>query len=309
MHLRTITFALIMSTAVLGCSSTQHSQTLPVKNGERIYPSMPILSDTPFHWNDADSEALNVVKMARPAGIGNSLDDVIDGTRASIGRVGGLSGLFDAALGFATSGVVGALEQSNTRGMVNDRIEFKPAIVEVINKSAVYQDGAPNYKLVRDYLAKKIQSAVQKGHPGIDFHGIYSSYDGVKKYNGAPRFELDLPISNESICQAFRAIQFDDDDIEPRIQRNFAKIYVDGENEDKWFCPLSFRLFVTHTVNDSDIVVVAELVSGAYFMDSLIAHYDGYVVMPDYYKGGKTVMKQGYAFVAKNGQKLLFQKH
>jgi hypothetical protein len=292
--------AISLGLLLVGCGST--SKNLSKVDGEFIYPSMPILEESVFVWNDEDSEALNIVKMAQPAGIGNSLRDYQDGTQASIGQIGGLSGLFDAGLGLMSSGLFTVAQGESLRGGVNSAVEFKPAIVEVVDQSLVYVQGKPSYKKVRDYVANKVMKSIEVDHPDIEWGGIYSIY------NGSEKFDFRLVINNESVCKKVRQVSTGDINAEPFMKRNFSEIYVDGEDVIRNYCSVGFDLTLPYKTVEDKIVIVAEMVNSPYFVEYIVRNYEGYVVIPDYFAfNSKNIMRADFAFVAKKGEKLLFQ--
>ncbi|WP_371196102.1 hypothetical protein [Glaciecola sp. SC05] len=292
--------ALSLGLLLVGCGST--SKNLSKVDGEFIYPSMPILEESVFVWNENESEALNVVKMAQPAGIGNSLRDYQDGTQASIGQIGGLSGLVDAGFGFWSSGLFTVVQGESLRAGVNNAVEFNPAIVDVVNKNDVSINGAPSYKLVRNYIAQKVKAAIAIEHPDVTWGGVYSVHSGVEKN------DLFLVFNDEASCRKNRSLMRGEVDTKPIAVRKLSDVFIDGPNENGTYCGFSFDLSITYTTESDDIVIVAESLYAPYFVEALVNHYDGYVVVPDYYKfSSKSVMRTKYAYVSKSGEKLLFE--
>jgi hypothetical protein len=293
--------AVIALTCLWGCSSTDKS--LPVVNGELVYPSMPILKDEVYQWDNSKSEALNVVEMARPAGIGNSVQDYANGEHATIGYIGAGSGLIGAALGLATSGLMGVVQEESTRAGANQLTLFNPTVVDVVDSASVSVNGQPNYKKVRNYLAKKIMAAIDQEHENVGWSGVYSIYDGQEKH------DLILLIDDLGTCKKYMQARMDDIDAEPFMVRNLSKVLLDGEDIEKSYCAIGFNISVTQRGENNKLVLVAEAESGGYFMDALIEHYDGFVVVPDYFKLNRfNSVETDYSYVSKHGQKILFQR-
>lgn len=293
--------AITLAILIGGCGST--SKGLPTENGELIYPSMPIIKENKFEWDDSKSEALNVVYMAKPAGIGNSLRDYDDGRQASIGLTGGLSGLFDVGLGLASSGLFTVVQGESLRDGANSAVEFKPTIVDVVSKELIYENGKPTYKKVRNHIAKKVMDAINANQDDVEWGGVYSLYDGTK------RFDMQLIINNESVCKNVRRVSSGDENEEPFMTRNFSRIFVDGEDKIRQYCSFGFYINIPYETANDEVVIVAEMQSGPYFVEGIVKNYDGYVVVPDiYYFNSQRAMKTDYAYVSKNGDKLLFQK-
>jgi len=298
---RLLSFIAAALIVVSGCAST--SNELKVVNGEFVYPPMTILSDQPFVWDDSQSHAMNVVRMAQPAGIGLTLVDRDDGKNATIGDYSAASGLLDAGLGLFSSGLFTVVQGESLRAGVNSKARFMPTIVDVLDKKLVYENGQPSYKKVRDYVGNKVMLAVSKAHPDIEWGGIYSIYDGNRKN------DLVLVIKDEANCKKSMVMVTGDKNANPFVSRNLAESFVDGRNEVVDYCLLGFKLYTTATNNNGGIIVAAELKFGPYFIEALTQHYDGYTIIPDYFSyNSKYSVKTDYAFVSNNGEELLFKK-
>lgn len=287
-----------------GCNSTYvNPQKMTMVNGEYQFPPMPIIQQKPFVWDESKSEAMNVITMANPAGIGNGLRDLEDGTQASINNHGILTGLVDATLGLVDGGIVGAAQSEGLRSGVNDLVEFKPAIVEIVEPELVVNDGQIDYLMVRELITEKVHSAVEKAHPDIQWGGVYALYDGSE------RFDMSLVITSEKECKAERIKATGDEDAEAFLVRDFSSIFVDSNEGITQSCSFGFKLSSTGVTKTGKVVVVAEMKSGISFVQDIIDNYDGYVVVPDeFYFNRHWKERKDFVFVSKNGEQLLLQK-
>ena len=114
-----------------GCASTSNQNDTPQ------YPVLKVLSDKPYVWEDSISEALNIARMAQPAGVGVGMMDYPDGTKATTGRVSSGMQLFDAALGLGASGLFGVLQMGSLNEGVNSDLDWKPSIVSLVDKGEI----------------------------------------------------------------------------------------------------------------------------------------------------------------------------
>lgn len=288
------------------CKSTD--KELPQSNGVTVFPSMETLSDSDFLWNDEYSEALNVARLAFPAGVGNIYRDYDDGKDASIGtRVGGITKLFDVALGAYGSGIFGAVQMEALNNGIENAQEWKPTIVDIVDSSEFIEAGTNNkysFRKVRDYVAKKIRTAIQQEHNNVAFGDTLS----LKRSKAYYKDSLTQVIKGD-VCWPLR--EFGTPSYKDvQLQRNnYSEHFYDGANVVEDYCSYSLELFITYELPNEQIAIVAAVRSGDYMNEALIKHYDGYVLVPDWYKASSTnVVENGYAFVAKNGEKLLFQK-
>lgn len=65
-YIGTLSLSLVISAAMAGCASTSES----LSNQGAVYPELKVMSDRTYVWDDSISEALNVARMAQPAGVG-----------------------------------------------------------------------------------------------------------------------------------------------------------------------------------------------------------------------------------------------
>lgn len=288
----------VASLLAVGCASTSDSNSVK-KAGSNGYPVLKVLSDKPYVWDDSISEALNVARMAQPAGVGNGMRDFTDGTLANTGRIGGGTRVFDAGLGLLSQGIFGVVSMEALNQGVNDQVDWKPSVVEIIDKSLVEDEGELSFLRVRDYISNKVKSAVEKEHGEVKW-GRTLTLKGSKTSNTS------ITILDEAICNRLIDFNFKGLKNPGFIEREY-KHYIDGGNGSEKFCSYSFQISVPNLV-DGKYIVVAETTFGHFLDQSLIENYDGYVLVPDFYEvNNATSAATQFAFVSKNGSKLLFQ--
>lgn len=293
---------------VAGCASTSESTQ---SNAPVSYPELKVLSDKPYVWDNSISEALNVARMAQPAGVGNGMQDFPDGKKATTGRIGGGERAFDAGLGLLSQGVFGVFSMEALNQGVNKQLDWKPSLIVTVNKSDISDSNGINFVKTRDLMAQKLIDALKKEYGDFELIGVFSS-----KFHKSSK-------GNSAI--AFRTSKCVDAGIFDAYYKENAKVkslgivngFIEGPVELNNICGLEFKVSVSNTFGDQ-LVIVAEMFGttfGSSFFDSAIAkHVDGYFLMPDYYEyltsdrmGVYKAVATRYAKVFKNGKELLFE--
>jgi hypothetical protein len=116
-----------------------------------------VLSNTPYVWDNSISEALNVARMAQPAGPGVGMKDFDDGKKAVTGKITGGERLFDAGLGLIAMGGFGVLSMESLNDGVNRQLDWKPTVVTLIPKS----DESGKLHLIYHPIAKLTYQSMQ----------------------------------------------------------------------------------------------------------------------------------------------------
>lgn len=299
-HLKVVGLTLLSISLISGCASTDDS--LPKDaTGNFVFPNMDPINAAPFVWDNSLSEALNVAKMAQPANVGIGMSDSVDGTEASIGRQGAGARLFDGALGLATSGLFGLAQSEALSQGVNRAVEWKPSIVDIVDKDVITENGKISYVKTKDYIADKIKTALIKEFPNIELG------DALTPRRKEFKTFATILIKNENLCKSMKDLTSGGRNIPPLIETNTAEEYYDGKNELIQKCDYSFSLNITGEYQDK-YIIVANIVVGHYLNDALTNHYEGYVIVPDiYFVNSVDSIKTDYAFVSKSGEKLLFK--
>lgn len=118
---------LAISAALLGCSSTPkmiERYELPIVNNQAVFPPLKLLSENIYQWDESISEALNIAKLAQPAGVANDMWDETDGKTVRIDRTGMGGRVVDGLIGFASGGAMGALSLDNLSELPRDIVSL-----------------------------------------------------------------------------------------------------------------------------------------------------------------------------------------
>lgn len=288
--------AITFSLAIAGCASTKPE--LATENGQVVFPPLKVVSNIHYEWDNSKSEALNIAHMALPAQVGNGLTDMKDGKRASTGKISGGSRLFDGAMGLAGFGLFGVLQSESLAAGVNNALNWKPSIVEVMP----YDGTNIEYSAVRDTIFDKVKSALTISFPKIQFGEALTLKGSLEKPTAW------LQVYSEEICSEARPFESLRKDVGPFTKNNLSQVYYDGPNKVEEYCAIGFDFTVAQLTGDNQAVIVAEMTRGLYFAPYLSEHYNGYMIFPDMYdiNNAETVIIK-YPFVSKSGEELLFQ--
>jgi hypothetical protein len=288
--------ALSFSLLMVGCAST--NPDLPTENGQVVFPALELASNTTYKWDDSKSEALNIAHMALPAKVGNGLTDMSDGKRASTGKIGGGSRLFDGAMGLAGFGLFGVLQSESLTAGVNSALDWKPSIVEIMPYDGINID----YSNARNLVMDKVKAALNESFPGIKFGDALTLKGGLEKPTAW------LQVYSEEICKEARPFESRKKDVGPFTKNNLSQVYYDGENKIEEYCAIGFDFTAAQPLSSNEVVIVAEMSRGLSFAPYLSKNYDGYMIFPDMYdiNSAETVLTK-YPFVSHKGEELLFQ--
>ena len=294
----------IASTLISGCASHTYSKhELPINNNKVVFPPLKVISDNQYEWDTTISEALNIAKLAQPAGVGNDMRDATDGKTVKINRNDSGNRLLEGVIGFASGGVMGAMSSDNLNRINNELVEWKPTIVEIVDKETVLVDGQIDFRNVRNMLAEKIKKAISVNYPDIQW-GESLTYKG-KDYNPM----LAQTYNNNDLCQSIREHDaLSKKNVKPNLQ-NLKNLFYDGEEKVAPICFIAFDIRATKETTEGKIALVAEMERGFMLADALAKNYDGYVMVPDiYFINSAEKIIRDYAYVSKNGKELLFEK-
>ncbi|HAQ47834.1 MAG TPA: hypothetical protein DCR37_02125 [Glaciecola sp.] len=297
--MKKLTSILIIGALASGCASTGND--LLIVNNQVVFPPLNVISENKYEWNDSISEALNIAKLAQPAGVGNDMRDATDGTTVTLNRNTSGNRLLEGALGFATGGLMGALSSDNLNRVNNESIEWKPSIVELVEKDTISENGQIDFRKARNYLATKIRAAISVDYPDMAWGDVLT--------RKGKEFEPNLTlIVTGDFCTELKKFDFKNDDELRLNSQNYKKYYVDGRDKVEVFCSGTWDISVSKELTDGRYALVAESKYGFIFNRSLINHYNGYVMVPDiYFKNSVEYETTEFAYVAKSGEQLLFQ--
>jgi hypothetical protein len=290
-----------------GCASTSES------SAPAAYPTLKVLSDTPYVWDDSISEALNVARMAQPAGVGNGMRDFADGKLATTGRIGGGTRAIDAGLGLLSQGLFGVVSMEALNAGVNRQLDWKPSVVLTVAPSQISDNSKIDYVKTRDVVSKQIIDSLKMSVPDFQLIGVFTS-----KYHDE---------TGDAVI-AFRTSKCEDSEKFDSFEGKYdgpkslgvVNGFLEGPVDLTNFCAVVFKTSVAGTLaHTNDFIVVAELFGtspGSSYFDPLIAkHLDGYFLYPDYYEyqtrdrlGVNKAVALPYAKVIKSGKEILFSK-
>ncbi|MCF4010618.1 hypothetical protein [Rheinheimera sp. UJ63] len=296
----------LVSVLVVSCASTDSSK------GTNGYPVLKILSSKPYVWDDSISEALNVARMAQPAGVGNGMKDFADGTEANTGRIGGGTRILDAGLGLLSQGVFGVISMEALNSGVNRKVDWKPSIVDFVPVKSI--DELNRFSSIQKILSEKIKDSLAAEYPDLIWHGAYTLNDKRRSH----LFNTDFLFFDKKACDESYKFSLSD-----KINANsgFNKIpqgtFFEDTSSIEEYCELGGLISIAgKTVIDGDeyYIIIFKVEFGHYFNEALSKHYDGYLIMPDYFnfvaidKPVRINVNREYASVFKKGKELLFQR-
>lgn len=286
-----------------GCASTSES------SAPAAYPTLKVLSDTPYVWDDSISEALNVARMAQPAGVGNGMRDFADGKLATTGRIGGGTRAVDAGLGLLSQGLFGVVSMEALHAGVNRQLDWKPAIVQFVPPKDVQADNTNSVSLqkLQKVVSERVKTSIESKFGKIDWAGVYS----LKKDDIS---NVTLVMRNQDVCKnAMNFISTSKKHV-GYVELNYKDHYINGEDKVEKHCVIALKSKIAGTVAHSgDLIVVSEIVSGHFFTEAIAANHPDYVIIPDFFSvnasdSAKEIgIYSDYAYVSKAGKRLMFQ--
>lgn len=301
----TLSLSLVIAASITGCASTSDSSS----NQVAVYPELRVMSDKTYIWDDSISEALNVARMAQPAGVGVGMQDFADGTKANTGRVGTGEQIFDSALGMAGMGAFGVISMNVLNSDVNDMLDWHPSFVFVVPTEEISVSGKYDLKKTQLYVGNKIKTALESSLTDMTWYGAYTLRFGGEEQNST--FAI-----NTARCHDSLKTHYIDEKKAPIKTTGISKDFFFESHDLTEFCSISLKLKVSGFIEKSGIkqaIVVGEVVEGHYFMDTVKGKLDGYMLFPESFKVVTLDSKAGkrlgypYAYAMKNGNELKFQ--
>jgi hypothetical protein len=297
-----LTLSLLIAAAMTGCVSTSESSSTQGP----AYPELKVMSDKTYVWDDSISEALNVARMAHPAGVGGGMQDFADGTKANTGRVGAGEQVFDSAIGLVGMGAYGVLSMGVLNSDVNELLDWNPSFVFLVPVNEITLSGKYDLKKTQQYVGKLLESTLKAKYSDMTWFGAYNAKGDIS--NTTYAFKT-------SECKNALSVHYYDEKNNSGFMKNNGMIFSENTNFEE-YCGIYVNLSVSGFLQKNGknhAVVVGEVNFGHYFLDSL-TKLDEYILFPDTFKivtfDSRAGKRLGYkhAFVTKNSIELKFQK-
>lgn len=174
-YIGTLSLSLVISAAMAGCASTSES----LSNQGAVYPELKVMSDRTYVWDDSISEALNVARMAQPAGVGVGMQDFADGTKANTGKVGAGEQIFDSALGMAGMGAFGVLSMGTLNSDVNEVLDWNPSFVFMVPTEDITESGKIDLKKTQKYVGNLIEGTLKTKYSDLTWYGAFHAVGDI----------------------------------------------------------------------------------------------------------------------------------
>lgn len=301
MRNQNLLMTLILGFALVGCVSA-HSD-----NG---YPVLKPISDKLYVWDDKYSEALNVALMAQPAGVGNGLRDYDDGTQAKSPRVSDFEQLLSVGFSLATGSYMDATTSASMNNQTNNLLNWQPSTIDLVDLNTISENGQVSFLKLRSIITEKHKAAISEDFQEL----IWGDTLTYKNANNKPKGTNASIAIKSTECSDIRRLMYPaNTTVTPFVSVQTSKYFVDGTDFVEELCWYSLNItvagyFVVDNVKMA--IVVSRINQGYYLLDTVIINYKGYVLVPDMVLVNPTTHKDyNYAFVAKNGEKLLFEKN
>lgn len=289
----------VLALAVTGCASTTPSKG-------PVYPELKVLSDKTYVWDNSISEALNVARMAQPAGVGLGMEDFADGTKANTGRVGAGEQVFDSALGMAGMGAYGVLSMGVLNSNVNSMLDWNPSFVFVVPNEAITELGKTDLRKTQEYIGKLIEGGLKSKYNDLTWFGAFHAVGDIS--NTTYAFKTDG-------CKKALEVHYYDPSKSSGYMKNNGSIFFEKPDFID-YCGIYVNLEVSGFImkeGKKHAVVVGEVNFGHYFLEEL-TKLDHYILFPETFKVVTFDSRAGkrlgfrHAFVTKNGNEIKFQK-
>lgn len=269
------TLAAVLAVALTGCASTSEPDRTD-------YPTLKVLNPTPYVWDDKKSLALNVAKMAEPAGVGVGLKDSDKAADATTGRSTGAERLFGLTLMGLSQGVYGMASDSVLTDKAEAALKWKPALVDLIPVSDVGTELTPQAFLkLRTIIGERIVSTIKLDIPNTSLLATYtpkvsgwvSNVTYMLSGDGCPE-SMKFHSTKPENAPNFRTVDFSQDVLETTP---FPQEY----------CPISTSLSVAGVTIKNGVnhyIVVSEIKSGQSFVTHMDEKYPGYILIPEVFE-------------------------
>ena len=273
-----LTLAVLVSSLVLGgCGSTPKSTSNEVDtNKER---ALIISSTENYIWQNDESVAYNIAKLAQPSGVGIGMRDNADPKNDNMGRSG--SSALSAVSGFLMGGFGGTASFLAMDSKNDSLRDWNPSFVTFYDEMDLdLSDPVKANKIVREDLSKNIAKALLQEYPDTKLEGVFS-------YKSP-----DVPISaiavlSGNICNMARDFGKLDLKYGNDYEQRFKTFTAENTSDIDGQCFFTFESKVSGKLKNK-IAVVSEL--GGYNVNVFIANNaannfeDGFIIFPDRFK-------------------------
>jgi hypothetical protein len=262
----------VIAATLFGCASTA-----PRERTE--YPTLTVLSPTPYVWDDSKSVALNVATMALPAGVGKGMKDYATKEEATNGQSTAGERAFGNAIMGISQGVFGVMSAMTQTSRVDKALAWQPSLVDLIPVSEVGPLDKDSFLKLRSIISQRVRTSLDAAISDIKWHDtIYTS--------NSTRFGNDFDnvfVSDKCVdYMRFHALYPDKVgafDTKDRSARSIEKVPYPTE-----YCMISLNLAVATTISRDGVsyyVVVSSFDMGHNFINQLRNTYPGYILLPN----------------------------
>lgn len=292
--------AVVAALAIAGCASTPQQVRTD-------YPSMKVLSPTPYVWDNSKSVALNVAKMAEPAGVGVGMKDYATAVEATNGQSSTTERVLGGVVMGLSQGVFGLLSTTTQSNRVDAALAWQPSLVDLIPVSEIGTDLNPQAFLkIRAKLSAQIRQSISSQLPDAVWHEpIYSS--SSQQYASSY-----TNILTSSKCHDYMKFHSYRPDEAPQYNtKDYSSQTLEKIPYPAQYCSLRLimKVATTTTLDGTDYyVVVSSFEMGQNFIEQLAMNYPGYIIVPDTFSAytldgpGSVAKVYPHAFVLNKGK-------
>jgi hypothetical protein len=270
-HIKT-TLAAVLAVALTGCASTSEPDRTD-------YPTLTVLNPTPYVWDNKKSLALNVAKMAEPAGVGVGLKDSDKASDANTGRSTGGERLFGLALMGLSQGVYGMASDSVLTDKAEAALKWKPSLVDLIPVSEVGTTLNPQAFLkLRTIIGERVVSTIKSDIPDTTLLAVYSPK--VTTWSANSMFLL----GGEGCHEAIKFQSSNGEGAPKYLNANYSDSVLETTPFPNEYCELAMKISVAGTTVKNGVenyIVVSEIRSGHSFITHIDEKYPGYILIPE----------------------------
>lgn len=296
---------MLASLTLIGCASTAPTVMTD-------YPELVPASTAVYKWDDSISEALNVARMAQPAGVGHGMRDYAKGEFAKDGRESGLSRTLGAGLMFLSQGIYGAVADTTMSNRAEQNMNWRSSLVTFIPVDELDNTEKP-FRYAQLHVASKIDRALKIEYPEMQWLGTITP----NRSGSWNAFNTTFVFFDSAACKASLQYSSTNKDKLPSFYgpRN-PNNNIDGIHINVSSCEYGGKLTIAGRAlidGKQNYILVFESTFGQYFDEVFAKHFEGYAIFPQKFTfrpidtyGNMTVTRP-YPVVFKKGIELLFE--